>query len=158
MFFVIGPFCTPRGWFRALIWGLIELCRVKKQPKVPPWLASRAIFPNCGQDIRVLWWFFAQFTMLMCSDSIFNLLKRVTDASFLFSCWRLVFLFLPFLNLGTKIKFPQIWYTDAISAFDQPLTYDAPPPSCLHFTCLNIGFWQVSFVWKCCIFSSSTFN
>ena len=26
------------------------------------------------------------------------------------------------------------------------------------FICLDIGFWQSSFVWRCCIFNLSTFN
>ena len=53
---------------------------------------------------------FVLFTVL-CSDSIFNLLNRVTDGSFTFSC-KTVFLFLPFLNLGTQIRCPQNQYTD----------------------------------------------
>ena len=28
----------------------------------------------------------------------------------------------------------------------------------LHSICLNICFWQSSFVWKCCVFNFSTFN
>ena len=32
-----------------------------------------------------------------------------------------VFPFLPFLNLGAQIRFPQKWYTDLKSALDQPL-------------------------------------
>ena len=36
---------------------------------------------------------FVLFTVLMCSDLIFNLLKRVTDGSFLFLCKTLLFLF-----------------------------------------------------------------
>ena len=27
-----------------------------------------------------------------------------------------------------------------------------------HSICLNIGFWQGSFLWKCCVFNLSTFN
>ena len=27
-----------------------------------------------------------------------------------------------------------------------------------HSSCLNIGFWQNSFVWKCFIFNLNTFN
>ena len=27
-----------------------------------------------------------------------------------------------------------------------------------HSICLNIGFWQRSFLWKCCFFNFSTFN
>ena len=68
--------------------------------------------------------FFVLFTVLVCSDSIFNLLKRVTEGSFLFLCKKFVFLFLPFLNLGTQIKCPQNCYTDLKSALDQPLPRD----------------------------------
>ena len=28
----------------------------------------------------------------------------------------------------------------------------------LHSICLNIGFWQDNFVWKCCVFNFSIFN
>ena len=56
------------------------------------------------------------YTALLCSDSMFNMLKRVTDSSFLFLCKTLVFLFLPFLNLGA-----QIGSTDLESALDQHL-------------------------------------
>ena len=108
-----------RGWFRGLIWVLVELWQVEGQPEVPSWLASRSkifkVINNSGQivstflskywwkykKIRVLWQFFVIFTILMCSDSMFNFLKRVTDGSFLFLCKALVFLFLLFLNLGT---------------------------------------------------------
>ena len=52
---------------------------------------------------------FVRFNELMCSDSIFNLLKRV-------------FLFLPFLNLGAQIRCPQNWYAEPKSALlAQPL-------------------------------------
>ena len=57
----------------------------------------------------------------MYSDAIFNLLKRVTHGSFLFLCKALVFLFPPFLNLGTQIRFPKNWYTDLKSALDRSL-------------------------------------
>ena len=53
----------------------------------------------------------------MYFDLLFNLLKRVTGGSFLFLCEVLVFLFLPFLNLGAQIN----WYTYLKSALDQPL-------------------------------------
>ena len=56
----------------------------------------------------------------MCSDSIFNLLNSYRW-QFLFLCKTLVFLFLPFLNLGTQIRCPQNWYTNLKSALDQPL-------------------------------------
>ena len=65
--------------------------------------------------------FFVLFTVLICSDSIFNLLKRVTEGSFLFLCKKLVFFFLTFLNLGAQIRCPQNRYTDLKSALDQPL-------------------------------------
>ena len=61
----------------------------------------------------------------MCCDSIFNFLNRVTDGSFLFLCKTVVFLFLPFLNLGDQISCPQNRYTDLKSALDQPLYYEA---------------------------------
>ena len=64
--------------------------------------------------------FFVLFTVLMWSDSIFNLLKRVTGDSFLFLHNTLGF-FLSFLNLGTQIRCPQNWYTDLKVALDQPL-------------------------------------
>ena len=70
--------------------------------------------------MKLLCQFFVVFTALMCSDSIFNLLKRVADGSFLFLCKTLVFLFLPFLNLGVQIRSPQNRYTDLKSALDQP--------------------------------------
>ena len=66
---------------------------------------------------KIIGVFFALFTVLMCSDSIFNLLKRVTDGSFLFLCktffffchfsfifMQNVFLFLSFLNLGIQVE------------------------------------------------------
>ena len=49
-----------------------------------------------------------------------KLLKRVTD-DFFYA--KKVFLFLPFLNLGTQIRCPQNRYTDLKSALDQPLIY-----------------------------------
>ena len=55
---------------------------------------------------------FVLFTVLMCSDSILNWLKRVTHGSFLFLCKTLVFLFLPFLDLHAQIRSTQNWYTD----------------------------------------------
>ena len=52
---------------------------------------------------------FVPFNELMCSDSIFNLLKRV-------------FIFLPILNLGAQIRWPQNWYAELKSALlPQPL-------------------------------------
>ena len=56
----------------------------------------------------------------MCSDSVFNLIKRVTDDSFLFSCKMLVCLLLSFFNLGAQIISPQNQYTDLQSPLDQP--------------------------------------
>ena len=58
---------------------------------------------------------------LMCSNSMFNMLNRFTDGSFLFLFKKLVFLFLPLLNLGAQIKCPQNQYTILKSATDQPL-------------------------------------
>ena len=38
-------------------------------------------------------------------------------------------------------------------------TFFVIDPFCTsHSICLNIGFWQGSFVWKCCFFNGSTFN
>ena len=68
-------------------------------------------FVMIQSSIRV----FLLFTPLMCFDSIFNLLEKVTDNSFLFLCRALVFLFLHFLNSGNKIKCPKI----GISTSDQ---------------------------------------
>ena len=65
--------------------------------------------------------FFALFTALICSDSILNLLEKVTDGSFLFLSKTLVFLFLPFLNLSGQIRCPQYQYTNLTSALDLPL-------------------------------------
>ena len=55
--------------------------------------------------------------------SRFNLLKIVTNGSFLFLWKSLVFLFLPLLNSGVQIRSPQNLYTDLTSALDQPLVY-----------------------------------
>ena len=65
--------------------------------------------------------FFVLLTVLRCSDSIFSLLKRVTDSSFLFSCKTSLFPPLPFLNLRTQIRCPQNPNTDLKSAVEQPL-------------------------------------
>ena len=129
---------AARGWSRALILVSVELCRVKGQPEVAPWLALTGkifkIIDKSGQliptflsknwwkhkKITVLWWFFVLFTVFMCSDSIFNLLKRVADVSFLLLRKMLVCLFLPFLNLVGKIRYPQNRYSDPTSALDQP--------------------------------------
>ena len=62
----------------------------------------------------------------MCSDSIFNWGKTVTDDSSLFLCKTLVFLFLPFLNLDAEIRCPPNWYTNLKSALDQPLNLFLP--------------------------------
>lgn len=66
--------------------------------------------------------FFVLFTVLMCSDSIFSLLKRVRDDSFLFLCKTLGFLFLPCLNLGVQMRCSQNWYTHLNSALDQSMS------------------------------------
>ena len=71
--------------------------------------------------LGLLWYFFVLFTALMWSDSIFNLLKRVTDGSFLFLWEMLAFLFLPFLNLVIQIWCLQNQYTSLKSALDQSL-------------------------------------
>ena len=113
-----------RGWSRALIWASVEVFQVNDPPEVPPWFAlkgkvfkivdnSRQIVPTfsskCWQKLkrsRVLWEFFVLFTVFLCSDAIFNLQERVADGSFSFLCKMLIFLFLPFLNLGAQISWP----------------------------------------------------
>ena len=50
-----------------------------------------------------------------------QLAKQIYRWQFLFLCKTLVFLFLPFLNLGTQIRGPQNRYTNLKSALDQPL-------------------------------------
>ena len=62
------------------------------------------------RKIRVLCYFFVLFTALICSDLIFNFLKRVTDGTSLFLCKTLVFL--PFLNLRAQISCPQNLYSN----------------------------------------------
>ena len=57
----------------------------------------------------------------MCSDTVLNLLKRVTDGSFLFICKKLLFLLLPFLNLGAQIKHHQNRYTDLKQVLELPV-------------------------------------
>ena len=66
--------------------------------------------------------FFFFFTALMCSDSIFNLLKRVAEGGFLFLCKRLVFSLSAFLEFGFQIRCDLNWYTDLKSALDHCLT------------------------------------
>ena len=81
--------------------------------------------------------------MLICSDSIFNLLKRVTEGSFLFLCKKLVFFFLTFLNLGAQIRCPQNQYTDLKSALDQPLIcYSVPEIWCM-VDVTYFSFWAI---------------
>ena len=59
----------------------------------------------------------------MCSDSLFSLLKEVYRWQFFYFYSKLVFLFLPFLNLCTQ-RCPPNLYTDLIkSALDQPLIF-----------------------------------
>ena len=74
-----------------------------------------------NKKIRVPWQFFVLLIAFMCSDSIFILLKRVTDGSFLFLRKTLVILFLLFLNSGAQIRCPQNRYTNHQSALDQRL-------------------------------------
>ena len=90
--------------------------------------------------------FFVLFTVIICFDSIFNLLKRITKGSFLFLCKKLVFFFLTFLNLGTQIRCRQNRYTDLKSALDHSLggwnlgqTGQKPGP--------ELGFLPFSQVW-----------
>ena len=57
----------------------------------------------------------------MCSDSIFNFLKTVSDGSCLFSCKTLVFLLIHLLNLGAQIRCPQNRFNNLKSVVDQTL-------------------------------------
>ena len=125
------------GWFITPILAPVELCQVDGQPKAPPWLAAkRQNFQNfwqlrktCSYFLSKYWQkykkirvsydgFFVLFTVWMCSDSIFNLLKRVTEGIlwFLYKTF-----FLPFMNLGTQISVlsklvyqPQISFRSAL--------------------------------------------
>ena len=47
--------------------------------------------------------------------------KKSYSQQFFILCEKLVFLFLPFSNLGAQIWCPQNWYTDLKLALDQPL-------------------------------------
>ena len=116
------------GWSRSLIQAWVELWKVKGQPEAPPWLApmgkiSKIVY-NLRQFVPTIlskyWKKFILFTALICSDSTFNLGKRVTNGSFFILSKTLVFLFLPFLNLGAQITSPKNRYNDK-SALDQPL-------------------------------------
>lgn len=69
---------------------------------------------------------FVPFNELMCSDSIFNLLKRVAEGGFLFLCKRLVFSLSAFLEFGSQIRCDLNWYTDLKSALDHCLTLQVP--------------------------------
>ena len=123
-----------KGWSRALIWASVELCKSRVNPRCHHGWRWWAIFLRLlatQNNLFLLFYqsidgninrleysdsFFVLFTVLICSDSIFNLLKRVTEVSFLFLCKKLVLFFVTFLNLGTQIKCPQNWYTDLKSA------------------------------------------
>ena len=91
------------------------------------------VMPSGGQpELGAKWWNFqctmidfVLFTMLMCYESIYNLLKRVTGCIILFLC-KTVFNFPPFLSLGDQISSPENWYTDLISALDQSLVVYNP--------------------------------
>ena len=63
--------------------------------------------------------FFVLLTAFMCSDSIFNLLKRVTDGSFLFLRKTLFFIFQSFLDLSVEIRCRQNRYSDLKSALQE---------------------------------------
>ena len=128
-----------KAWSRAIIWSSVDLCQVEGQPKVPHGWRWGAIFSKllATQDNLLLLFylsidgninrlgysysFFVLFTVLICSDSIFNLLKRVTEGSFLFLWKKLVFFFLTFLNLGAQIRCPKNRYNNLKSALHQPL-------------------------------------
>ena len=88
-----------RCWSRALIWVSVKLCQVKGQLEAPPWLAPRGnLTDNSGQlfptfylsiDGHIKWLdyydnFFVLFTVLMCSYSIFILLKSYRWQFFIF--------------------------------------------------------------------------
>ena len=61
-----------RGWSRALLWVLVELCQIEGQPKVSPWLATRGnifkIVDSWGQLIPTFlskhWWKHKQIRVL----------------------------------------------------------------------------------------------
>ena len=78
---------------------------------------------------------FVLFPVLMCSDSIFKSVKKVTDGSFLFLCQPLVFLFLAFLFFSVQIRCPKNRYTNLKSALHSPWGnlqvggFPPPPPS-----------------------------
>ena len=67
---------------------------------------------------------FVLFTSLMCSDSIFKLLKRVTDGSFYLYAKRWLFLFYLTWIWASKFRCPPNRHTDLKSGLDQPLLYN----------------------------------
>ena len=94
---------------------------------MPPWLVLRGkIFKIINNSKQLAPTFLSKYwqkhdnTALTCSNSIFNIVKKVTGGSFLFLC-KTVFLFLPVLNLGTQIRCPQNWYSNLNLVLDQPL-------------------------------------
>ena len=126
--------------------------QIKGQPEMQPWLTTGAKFSklltthdkllllfylSIDGNIRRLEYFLVLLIMLMYSNSIFSLLKRVTYESFLFSCKTLV-IFLPFLNLDAQIRCAQNQYTDLKLALDQPLSL----PKNLHFVSHELDIYK----------------
>ena len=133
-----------RGWSRALICSLVELCQVECQLETPTWLMQRGnVFKiwtsrwSKNASAESHFYFFVLFTELMCCDSIFSLPKRVADYSFTFLCKTLVFALLSFLTFEAKPRCPRNQYTDLKSALDQTLH----------------GFISESFALDCWIFT-----
>ena len=72
-------------------------CFVDISAQLVPTFLSK--FWQKHNKIRVLWCFFL-FTALMCFDSIFNMLRRVTDGSFCIFMQNISFSFSAFLEFG----------------------------------------------------------
>ena len=82
--------------------------------------------------------FFVLFTVSMCSDSIFNLLKRVTEGSlwFLYKTF-----FLPFVNLGAQIWCPPnigIPTSNQLQISPCPIFGESLDQTVTHFICFNL--------------------
>ena len=71
---------------------------------------------SIDKNVKKLEYVFFPFTMLLCPDLLFSLLKRNTDDSFFFV--------LSFLNLSAQVRCPQNQYTDFKFAL-QPLTVES---------------------------------
>ena len=70
--------------------------------------------------------------------------------------WRFGWL-LPQSSLYKVFKLKQNFWKDKIVTGKTPF-FVMGQFSNLHSFCLNIGFWQRSFLWKCCVFNLSTFK